>query len=67
MTENTDRPKSHLQAEKDPIWWDWWSESPIEIILIVFILVLFFALPREGCGISQTEDARPPGAAEQTR
>ena len=42
-----------VQTRKSPVRWDWWGESPIEIILVIFILVLFFALPRAGCGVTE--------------
>jgi hypothetical protein len=54
----SDRTPQHIQTRKSPVYWDWWSESPVEIILVVFILVLFFLAPRAGCGISETEEAR---------
>lgn len=66
MVDEKQTPKSHLQADKDPVWWDWWSENPVEILLVLFILVLFFALPRDGCGIDAEEDARPPGAVMES-
>jgi hypothetical protein len=58
MAETKNRPQSHLQNDKDPIWWDWWSENPVEIILVIFILVLFFTLPRAGCGITAEAGAQ---------
>ncbi len=66
MAEMNKKSKSHLQTDKDKVWWDWWSENPIEIVLVIFILVLFFALPRQGCGITETGDQAPPTAVEQT-
>lgn len=47
------RAPQHLQQTKRPVYWDWWQENPVEIILVVFIIVLFFALPRTGCGITE--------------
>ncbi len=43
----------HIAKERKTIQWDWWRENPREIILVVFILVLFIAVPWEGCGISE--------------
>lgn len=57
MADSEKKAQSHLQSDKKPMFWDWWQENPVEIILVVFILVLFFAFPRQGCGI--TSDAPP--------
>ena len=57
MDEKSKRGPQHLETEKDPVWWDWWSENPVEVVLIVFILVLFFALPRQGCGVTDVDQA----------
>jgi|GEM_PF-4103752 len=59
MDDKSSLAKTHLGPDKEPVWWDWWSENPTEIILIVFILVFFFLLPRTGCGISQQEVGAP--------
>lgn len=34
---------------------NWSRESPVEIILVVFLVVGFFTFPRTGCGITQVE------------
>jgi len=64
MDKNSDLAQDHLGADKEPVWWDWWSENPTEIILVTFILVFFFLLPRTGCGITQVE-AQAPAPADQ--
>lgn len=43
---------SNGSGKKQAMTWKWRSESPIEIILVVFILVGFFAFPRTGCGVT---------------
>jgi hypothetical protein len=35
--------------------WNWRRESPPEIVLVIFILVLFFTIPKEGCGVDKTQ------------
>lgn len=32
--------------------WDWRRENPVEVVILVFGLSLFFLLPRMGCGIT---------------
>lgn len=45
--------------------WDWWSESPIEIIVVVLFLAIFFAFPLTGLGITPTaENAAPTAVAK---
>lgn len=44
-------------GKKQALTWKWRSESPIEIILVVFILVAFFAFPRTGCGVTPVGEA----------
>jgi hypothetical protein len=58
-------PISHLAADKDPVWWDWWSENPTEIVLVIFILVFFFMMPRVGCGVTDTTPVEPAAPVEQ--
>lgn len=48
-----DQAPQHIQTRKAPFYWNWWRENPVEIILVTFILVLFFFLPRAGCGITE--------------
>ncbi|MFU8804772.1 MAG: hypothetical protein ACNA8W_13235 [Bradymonadaceae bacterium] len=54
-----DQAPQHLQTRKSPVYWDWWRENPVEIILVIFIIVMFFALPRTGCGITAVDDGAP--------
>ncbi|GEM_PF-4814561 len=35
--------------------WNWRREDPPEVVLVVFILVLFFTVPRDGCGVDKTD------------
>lgn len=35
--------------------WDWRKESPVELVLLVFIFAILFTIPKQGCGI--TKDA----------
>jgi len=45
-----------LSRSSTPVFrFNWWRESPVEIILVVFIVVGFFTFPRTGCGITQVE------------
>ncbi|MBA2662414.1 MAG: hypothetical protein H0U74_08985 [Bradymonadaceae bacterium] len=55
----------HLQKKKSPFYWDWWGENPIEIVLVILIVVFFFALPRTGCGITQQNVSLPVAAASR--
>lgn len=62
-----EREKPYLSKKSTGLSWDWWKESPIEIILVVFILVLFL-VPRQGCGITpkdQTASVQPAANVEQ--
>lgn len=54
---------SYLSNSKKTVSWDWWSESPVELILVVFIVVFFFTFPRTGCGITPTADSPASSAA----
>ena len=53
--ENSEPGKTHLGADEEGLKWDWWGENPVEIVLVAFILIFFFTLPRMGCGIDKTE------------
>lgn len=50
----TEESSSHLVRGQREIVWDWEGEDPVEIILVCFVLVLFFTLPRGGCGIDKS-------------
>ncbi len=65
MSDKKDIP--FLSEPRDVVSWDWWSESPVELVLLTFIVVLFFAFPRAGCGITPTAEVAPAdGAAVDT-
>ena len=59
-----EREKTHLTNKRPGLQWDWWQESPVEIILVAFILVLFL-IPRTGCGITPKSDVATDTAAQQ--
>lgn len=59
---------SHLVDDRS-FFWDWSGEDPVEIIVVIFILVLFFTLPRGNCGVEKTHDnfeTSGQAAAEET-
>jgi hypothetical protein len=56
----------HLGDEGTDFRWDWWGENPVEIILVAFILILFFTLPRMGCGIDKTNAGTQTGGEAAT-
>jgi hypothetical protein len=33
--------------------WDWRKENPVEVVIVVFAISIFFLMPRQGCGITQ--------------
>jgi hypothetical protein len=41
------------------MYWDWWGENPVEVVLVAFILIFFFTLPRTGCGVDKTKGSFP--------
>lgn len=45
--------------------WDWRKENPVELVLLVFIVAVFLAMPRAGCGVSYkaAPGAQAPAAA----
>ena len=43
----------HLKQTDQSMYWDWWRENPVEIILVILIIVLFATVPWEGCGVSE--------------
>lgn len=56
----------HLGHRPDHLYWDWSRESPVEIVLVIFILVLFFMIPRSGCGIDNQEGTYPTRSVSTT-
>lgn len=59
----SDEQISYIHTPKNQSAWDWWSEDPIELILMTFFLVFFFALPMDGCGVSKTQEVAPSAPA----
>lgn len=59
--DDDDRAPQHLSDDQPWIRWNWWREDPVEIILLVFILTLFFLLPRPNCGIETKETSVSKG------
>lgn len=49
------RAPQYIEKQKQPVYWDWWRENPVEIVLVVLIITLFALAPWEGCGISEQE------------
>ena len=47
------RAPQYIEKERKTVYWDWWRENPVEIILVVFIIALFALAPWEGCGLSE--------------
>lgn len=60
MTEQKYEPQ-HLRLINSAMRWDWRKENPVELVLLVFIIAVFFAFPRAGCGV--TYKANPSAAA----
>jgi len=68
VSQPEDDKTDHLGHRPDSLYWDWSRENPVEIVLVTFILVLFFAVPRTGCGIDKSEGeypSRPVPSPEQ--
>lgn len=63
--ESPDEPE-HLGRKQKTIYWDWTGENPVEIILVTFILVLLFTLPRTGCQIDKTKGNMPHSTSQVT-
>lgn len=63
MAEQSPEP---LGTRNKRLYWDWWRENPVELVLVVLILVLFVFVPWQGCGITeQPPEERPtPGEIE---
>ncbi len=47
-----ERVPPHLKLINSRLNWDWRKENPSELVVLVFILALFFTIPRAGCGIT---------------
>lgn len=50
-----EKPPEHLGKKEKRIYWDWWRENPVEIVLVVLILTLFVFVPWQGCGVTEQE------------
>lgn len=50
---------TNLHKERYRPYWDWSRESPVELILVTFILLVFFLMPHNGCGISESSAGQP--------
>jgi hypothetical protein len=62
-----ERERPYLKGNEGSIRWDWWGENPAEIVLVIFILVLFFfiySLPSQGWGIDDNPAAAQPEAVQ---
>ena len=54
MSETTQAQQpQHLHLITSGLRWDWRRENPAEVVIVVFALMLFFLMPRGGCGITQ--------------
>ena len=60
-----EKAPQHIKADRQHWYWDWWRENPVEIILVIFILVLFAAVPWQGCGISGEDGEEPEFEVER--
>jgi hypothetical protein len=64
METSEKRSPQHLKLINTGLNWDWRRESPVEIILLVFVLLFFFFLPREGCGVTTLGTGEAPAQVE---
>jgi len=67
--EDVDRDETPSHLEDDTRWlrWNWNREDPVEIVLLIFILLLCFLLPRPECGISDKGGSVSDGAPAPVR
>lgn len=61
VAQTDDDSPEHLGRSGQSLYWDWRGEDPVEIVLVLFILVLFFMLPRPSCG-ADTNPASVPSS-----
>jgi|GEM_PF-3250904 hypothetical protein len=54
MSEEKKTPQ-HLKMFADGFRWDWRRENPVEIVILVFGICIFFLLPRAGCGVTSAD------------
>lgn len=45
--------------------WDWWSENPVELVIFVLFLSMFFAFPYKGMGITPKSEEISPAPTPQ--
>ena len=48
----SERRPQYMQLITSKTRWDWRKENPVELVLLVFIVALFFSFPRQGCGVT---------------
>ncbi|MFB6264914.1 MAG: hypothetical protein ABEL76_15025 [Bradymonadaceae bacterium] len=67
MPSNDEPSPDNLARGDRAIEWDWHKEDPVEVVLVAFILILFFTLPRQGCRLGVQGDAgiRPAFTVDQ--
>lgn len=52
-----DKSAEPVSDQKRRIYWDWWRENPVELVLVILIIVLFVMVPWQGCGITEQDPA----------
>jgi len=65
VAERDDNSPDHLGRKGNSLYWDWRGEDPVEIVLVLFILVLFFMLPRPHCGVDTNAESTAPRPADR--
>lgn len=63
MAEDQSQTKSGQETSRR-IYWDWWRENPVELVLVILIIVLFVMVPWEGCGITEQDPDEPVEAQD---
>lgn len=49
----SERSPQHVKMIHSRLNWDWRKENPVELVLLIFIFAILFAIPKQGCGISK--------------
>ena len=62
----SERTPQHMQLITSGLRWDWRKENPIELVLLVFILAVFFTFPRQGCGVTSKTRLLTPAEKRRT-
>ena len=67
VPDSDSKTPDHLGRGDQTFYWDWRGENPVEVVLVLFILVMFFMFPRSGCGIDKTHQTsqQPAQKAKQ--